>query len=110
MAEGVLEITSDNFQGTVLDNEKPVLIDFWAEWCGPCRMLSPVVEQIAKEREGQLVVGKLNVDENPATATRFDLRSIPTLLLFRDGREVDRLVGAQPKAEIVRRLQRLGLG
>ena len=64
MAEGVLEITADNFQGTVLENEKPVLIDFWAEWCGPCRMLTPVVEQIAKERDGPLVVGKLNVDDH----------------------------------------------
>jgi thioredoxin 1 len=104
MAEGVLEITADNFQGTVLDNEKPVLIDFWAEWCGPCRMLSPVVEQIAKEREGQLVVGKLNVDDHAEIAQRYNVQGIPVLGLFEHGRLARHAVGAMPKAQLERAL------
>ena len=104
MAEGVLEITADNFQGTVLENEKPVLIDFWAEWCGPCRMLSPVVEQIAKERDGQLVVGKLNVDEHAAIAQRYNVQGIPFLGLFEHGRLARHAVGAMPKAQLERAL------
>ena len=104
MAEGVLEITADNFQGTVLDNEKPVLIDFWAEWCGPCRMLSPGVEQIAKEREGQLVVGKLNVDDHAEIAQRYNVQGIPFLGLFEHGRLARHAVGAMPKAQLERAL------
>ena len=104
MAEGVLEITADNFQGTVLDNEKPVLIDFWAEWCGPCRMLSPVGEQIAQEREGSLVVGKLNVDDHAEIAQRYNVQGIPFLGLFEHGRLARHAVGAMPKAQLERAL------
>jgi thioredoxin 1 len=104
MAEGVLEFTSDNFQGTVLENEKPVLVDFWAEWCGPCRMLTPVVEQIAKERDGTLVVGKLNVDEHAEIAQRYNVQGIPFLGLFEHGRLARHAVGAMPKAQLERAL------
>jgi thioredoxin 2 len=83
-----------------------VLVDAWAPWCGPCRLIAPVIDELASELAGRVRVAKLNVDENPATAARFDLRSIPTLLVLRGGREVDRLVGALPKAEIARRLER----
>ena len=104
MADGVLEITADNFQGTVLENEKPVLVDFWAEWCGPCHMVSPVVEQIAKERVDTLVVGKLNVDEASAIAQRYNVQGIPFLGLFENGQLSRHAVGAMPKAQIERAL------
>jgi len=81
------------------------LLDMWAPWCAPCRMIAPVVEELATEMSGRVRVGKLNVDENPATAARFDVRSIPALLIMRAGREIDRIVGVQPKPEIIRRLQ-----
>jgi thioredoxin 2 len=83
----------------------PVLVDAWAPWCGPCHMIAPVIEQLATELAGRVRVVKLNVDDNPRTAARFNLRSIPTLLVLKDGREVDRLVGVQPKQEIARRLE-----
>jgi thioredoxin 2 len=83
----------------------PVLVDLWAEWCGPCRMIAPAIEQLAAELAGRVRVAKLNIDENPETPSRFGVRSIPTLLVFKDGREADRLVGAMPKQEILRRLQ-----
>lgn len=85
----------------------PVLVDAWAPWCGPCHMIAPVIDQLATELAGRVRVVKLNVDDNPRTASRFELRSIPTLLVLKDGREVDRLVGVQPKQEIVRRLERI---
>jgi thioredoxin len=84
----------------------PVLLDLWAPWCGPCRMIAPVLEQLATEMTGQVRVAKLNVDENPQTAARFQVQSIPTLLVLQNGREVDRVVGVQTKAELMRRLQR----
>jgi thioredoxin 1 len=104
MADDLLEITVDNFQGTVLDNELPVLVDFWAEWCGPCRTIAPVVEQIAKERSESLVVGKLNVDENPAIAQRYNINGIPFLGLFEHGKLARHAVGAMPKAQLERAL------
>lgn len=98
-------VTDANFAEEVERSPLPVLLDMWAEWCGPCRMIAPAVEQLATELDGRVRVGKMNIDENPATPSRFGVRSIPTLLVFKDGREVDRLIGAMPKQEILRRLQ-----
>ena len=100
-----LEITDANFEQVVLKSDKPVLVDFWAEWCGPCRMVGPVVEELAKEYDGKAVVGKLNVDLNPGVSTQFGIRSIPTILFFKGGQLVDRQVGAVPKSAIETKLQ-----
>ena len=101
-----LTVTDATFATDVERSPLPVLLDAWAPWCGPCRMISPVVEELAKEMAGRLRVGKLNIDENPSTAMRFNIRSIPTLLVLNGGREVDRIVGVQPKSEIARRVHR----
>jgi thioredoxin 2 len=101
-----LTVTDASFARDVERSPLPVLLDAWAPWCGPCRIISPVVEELAKEMTGRLRVGKLNVDENPSTAARFDIRSIPTLLVLNGGREVDRIVGVQSKSEIARRIHR----
>jgi thioredoxin 2 len=98
-------ITDANFAAEVERSPLPVLLDMWAPWCGPCRMIAPVIEQLAGELAGRVKVAKLNTDENPMTGSRFNVRSIPTLLVLKDGKEIDRLVGAMPKQEIVRRLE-----
>ena len=97
---GILEITADNFQATVLENEKPVLVDFWAEWCGPCRMVAPVVEEIAKAHEGALVVGKLDVDAHPEIAQRYNVQGIPFLGLYEHGKLARHAVGAMPRQQL----------
>ena len=97
-------VTDASFAQDVERSPVPVLVDAWAPWCGPCHMIAPVIDQLATELAGRVRVVKLNVDDNPRTAARFDLRSIPTLLVLKDGREIDRLVGVQPKQEIMRRL------
>lgn len=97
-------VTDANFAEEVERSPLPVLLDMWAPWCGPCRMIAPVIEQIAIELAGRVKVAKLNTDENPMTGSRFNVRSIPTLLVLKDGKEIDRLVGAMPKQEILRRL------
>ena len=99
-------VTDASFAAEVERSPLPVLVDAWAPWCGPCRMIAPAIDELARELSGRVRFGKLNVDENPLTAARYDLRSIPTLLVFDGGREVDRIVGLQPKAEIARRLER----
>ena len=99
-------VTDATFSAEVEHSPLPVLLDLWALWCGPCRMVAPVVEELAKEMAGRVRVAKLNVDENPVTASRFHVQSIPTLLVLKGGREMERIVGAQPKSEIVQRLQR----
>lgn len=100
-------VTDATFAVDVERSPLPVVVDMWAEWCGPCRMIAPVLEELAAEMAGRVRVAKLNVDENPETAARFGVRSIPTLLVMKDGREIDRIVGVQPKTEIVRRLARV---
>src|SRR5215475_1995443 len=99
-------VTDATFSAEVERSPLPVPLDMWAPWCGLCRMMAPVIDELAAEMAGRVRVAKLNVDENPMTAARFGLRSIPTLLVLAGGREVDRLVGVQPKSEIVRRLER----
>jgi thioredoxin 2 len=99
-------VTDNTFAAEVERSPLPVLVDFWAPWCGPCRMIAPSIDKLASEMAGRARFAKLNIDENPTTAGRFNVSSIPTLLIMKSGREVDRIVGVQPPAEIARRLQK----
>jgi thioredoxin 1 len=99
-----LVLTDSTFEQTI-NSDKPVLVDFWAEWCGPCRMIGPVVEELATDYEGKAIIAKLNVDENPETTAKFGVRSIPTLLVFKNGQVVDKQVGAVPKSVLAGKLQ-----
>ena len=100
-----VHITDANFGAEVENSKLPVLVDFWAAWCGPCRMIAPIIEQLAKEMAGKAKIGKLDVDQNPNISGRFRVQSIPTLIIFKNGKEVDRIVGGQSKEAIARRLQ-----
>lgn len=99
-----LEITDQSFQETVLSSDKPVLVDFWAAWCGPCRMLGPIVEELASDFEGKAVIGKVDVDNNQNISMEYGIRNIPTLLIFKNGQVVDKLVGVSPKEVIAEKL------
>jgi thioredoxin 1 len=100
-----LEITDANFAKEVEASDKPVLVDFWAVWCGPCKMLTPIIEELANEYEGKAVIGKVDVDNNQMIATKFGIRGIPTILIFKGGKVVDQIVGAVPKNMIVEKLE-----
>jgi thioredoxin 1 len=101
-----LEITDANFDELVMQSDKPVMLDFWAEWCGPCRMVGPVVEEIAKEYEGKAVIGKVNVDHNKEISAKYGIRNIPTILFIRNGEIVDKSVGAVPKTQLTQKLDK----
>jgi thioredoxin 1 len=102
-----LEATDSNFDEMVLQSDKPVIVDFWAEWCGPCRMVGPIVEEVGVEYEGKAVVAKVDVDSNPGITSRYGIRNIPTILFFKDGEIADKQVGAVPKSTIVKKLEPL---
>ena len=99
-SDKVVQLSDDAFEADVLQSSTPVLVDFWASWCAPCKAISPVVDELAEEYAGQIKIGKLNVDENPATPGQFGVRGIPTLILFKDGQVVDQVVGAVPKNQL----------
>ncbi len=102
-----IEVTEANFEEIVMKTDKPVIIDFWAEWCGPCKMIGPIIEDIGKEYEGKAVVTKVDVDSNPSISAKFGIRNIPTVLFFKDGEVVDKQVGAVPKSTLIAKLEKL---
>ena len=99
-----ITLTDGNFETEVIKSNQPVLIDFWATWCGPCRMIAPIVEELANEYDGKIKIGKLDVDENQQTSIKYGVRSIPTLLIFKDGKIKDTIIGAVPKSHLVQKL------
>jgi thioredoxin 1 len=103
---GLLHVTDQNFAAEVLQSSLPVLVDFWATWCGPCRTISPVVEELAKEFTGRIKVTKINVDENPGTPSQYGVRGIPTLIVFKGGKVLDQIVGAVPKARLLAMIEK----
>lgn len=104
MAEGITTLSDTTFDEEIAGADAPVLVDFWAEWCGPCKMIAPILEDVASENAGKIKVAKLNVDDNPDIARRYDVMSIPTLILFKDGQPAKRMVGAKGKGQLVQEL------
>ncbi len=104
MNREILEINDENFKDEVIESELPVLLDFWAPWCMPCKMITPIIESIADEYEGKLKIGKINIDDNPKTPTNFGVMNIPTLILFNNGGEAERIVGVVSKEEIINKI------
>jgi thioredoxin 1 len=107
MSKEPLHVSDETFQSEVLESDLPVLIDFWAPWCGPCRMLAPIIEELAADYDGRIVVGKVNTDENGDAPQKYGIMGIPTLIIFKDGEEVERMVGVRPKQAIVEKLDAL---
>jgi thioredoxin 1 len=105
MAEGIATLTDATFDETIGASAEPVVVDFWAEWCGPCKMIAPILDEISRENAGKVTVAKLNVDENPDVARRFDVMSIPTLIVFKDGMAQKRLIGAKGKGQLLAELE-----
>ena len=101
-SDGIIELSDSTFESEVVNSDVPVLVDFWAPWCGPCRAVAPIVEEISSSYEGKIKVGKMNVDENQSTTMKFGIRSIPTIIMFKGGEAVDQIIGAVPKGEIER--------
>jgi thioredoxin 1 len=104
MTKNLLQVTDQNFETTVAAAQQPVLIDFWATWCAPCKMLKPVIDELAAEYEGRVIIAELDVDANPVTSSKFTVLSIPTLILFRGGKPAERIVGYKPKAHLRQRI------
>ena len=102
----VLQVSDQEFEKTILQSDKPAFVDFWAPWCGPCRIIGPLVEELAPSYEGKAVISKINVDENPETAQKYQVSSIPTLLMFKNGKVVDRAIGALPRTELEKFINR----
>jgi len=107
MADTITQVTDSTFENEVLKSSIPVLVDFWAEWCGPCRMVAPVVEEVAKQYEGKVKVAKVDVDQNQRIATQFQIRSIPSLYIFKNGKVADQIIGAVPKQHITSALDKV---
>lgn len=110
MAEGIVELTIANWDKEVLQTNGLVMVDFWAVWCGPCRLIAPTVEELAKEYAGKIKVGKLNTDENPDVASKYKIMGIPTIMFFKDGQKVDHIVGAVPKPQLKAKIDALITG
>ena len=110
MSEHVVKLTDSSFEAEVSKSSIPVLVDFWAEWCGPCRMMSPILDEVAPAYKDKLKIGKLNVDENQDSPSKFGVMNIPTMILFKSGKEVERIVGAMSKAELQKKLDRVLAG
>ena len=104
MAPNIVNLNEANFGAEVLNSSTPVLVDFWAEWCGPCKMLAPMIDELASEYDGRVKIGKVNIDDHQSLASQYGIRAIPTMLIFKNGAIIDRIVGAQPKQAIVNRL------
>lgn len=107
MAEGIINVTSQTWDSEVLQSKGIVMVDFWAVWCGPCRMIAPTVEELAKEYAGKIKVAKLNTDENPDIASRYKIMGIPTIMFFKDGEKVDQIIGAVPKSQLKAKIESL---